>query len=163
MMPITQVNRAGEPVKSRRILAVASGGGHWVQLLRMTSAFAGQQLIFASTIPSLRTEVPQSPFYTIPDANRRRPIALLRLIVKTLWIMIKQRPDVVISTGAAPGYICLLFGKCIGAQTIWVDSIANVERLSMSGKMAGKVADLWLTQWPQLADVNGPYFAGAVI
>ncbi len=163
MMSISEVNHSNGHRKARCILAVASGGGHWVQLLRMMSAFEGEHVIFASTIPSLRSEVADSQFYTIPDANRRRPLALLRLIFKTIWILLKERPDVVISTGAAPGYICLLFGKWLGAQTIWVDSIANVERLSMSGKMAGRVADLWLTQWPQLAAVDGPFFAGAVI
>ena len=81
-----------------------------------------------------------------------------------LWIVAKERPDYVISTGAAPGYMSILFGRLFGAQTIWVDSIANVDRLSMSGKWAGKIANLWLTQWPQLAKPeHGPFFAGAVI
>jgi len=149
--------------KPRRILAVASGGGHWVQLLRMTSAFEGQTVVFASTMPSLRAEVSNHTFYNVPDANRRRPIALVRLILKTAWIVLKERPDFVISTGAAPGYMGVFFGKLFGAKTIWVDSIANVDRLSMSGKWAGRFTDLWLTQWPQLAQQNGPLYAGAVI
>jgi len=150
--------------KPRRILAVASGGGHWVQLLRMMSAFDGDEIVFASTMPSLRNEVTNHRFYAVPDANRRRPITLLRLMAKMLWIVAKERPDYVISTGAAPGYISIVFGRLFGAQTIWVDSIANVDKLSMSGKLAGKFANLWLTQWPQLAKPeHGPFFAGAVI
>jgi UDP-N-acetylglucosamine:LPS N-acetylglucosamine transferase len=132
-------------------------------LLRMMSAFDGQEVIYASTIPSLRSEVPGNTFYSVPDANRRRPIALMYLILKMMWIMLRQRPDVVISTGAAPGYIGLVFGKLFRAQTIWVDSIANVDKLSMSGRLAGKLADLWLTQWPHLAKNHGPHFVGAVI
>lgn len=157
------VNQPGGADKPRRILAVASGGGHWVQLLRMTSAFDGQHVVFASTIPSLRSEVTNHSFYSVPDANRRRPIALLRLILKMLWIVIKERPDFVISTGAAPGYMGVVMGKMIGAKTIWVDSIANVDRLSMSGKWAGHFTDLWLTQWPQLSRQDGPLYVGAVI
>ena len=149
--------------KPKRVLAVASGGGHWVQLQRMMSAFDGCDVIYASTMHSLRGEVAGHAFYSVPDANRRRPIALLMLILQMVWIMLRQRPDFVISTGAAPGYVGLLFGKLFRAQTIWVDSIANVDKLSMSGRLAGKAADLWLTQWPHLAKNHGPHFVGAVI
>ncbi len=157
-------NHSGRADKPRRILAVASGGGHWVQLLRMMPAFDGQELVFASTMSSVKSDVGNRRFYQVADANRRRPISLVRLMAKMVWIMAKERPDYVISTGAAPGFMSMLFGKLFGAQTIWVDSIANVDRLSMSGRMAGKIANLWLTQWPQLAKPeHGPFFAGAVI
>lgn len=69
----------------------------------------------------------------------------------------------VLSTGAAPGYIAVRLGKLIGAKTIWIDSIANVEHLSMAGELAGQHADLWLTQWPHLAKADGPHFHGAVL
>ena len=45
------------------------------------------------------------------------------------------RPDVVISTGAAPGAFALFFGKLFGAKTIWIDGIASTSKLSMSGKI----------------------------
>jgi hypothetical protein len=80
-----------------------------------------------------------------------------------LWIMIVERPDVVISTGAAPGYFALRFGKLLGARTIWVDSIANVDELSLAGSKVGRFADLWLTQWPHLAQPAGPQYFGAVL
>ena len=75
----------------------------------------------------------------------------------------RHRPDVVLSTGAAPGFFAILFGKLLGARTIWVDSIANAEQLSLSGKKAGRFADLWLTQWPHLAQPGGPLYKGSVI
>jgi len=156
-------NQQDAQSKPHRILAVASGGGHWVQLLRMMPAFEGNELVFASTMPSLRGEVADHRFYNVPDANRRRPITMLRLMAKMLWIVAKERPDYVISTGAAPGYMSILFGRLLGAQTIWVDSIANVEELSMSGKMAGSFVTVWLTQWPHLQTPEGPACYGGVL
>ena len=88
---------------------------------------------------------------------------MARATLKLLWIICTERPDVIISTGAAPGYIALRIGKLIGAKTVWLDSIANAEELSLSGAMAGRYADLWLTQWAHLAGENGPYFRGAVL
>ena len=64
---------------------------------------------------------------------------------------------------AACGYFALRFAKLMGARTIWLDSIANVEELSMTGRLVRPYADLWLTQWPELARPDGPYFQGAVL
>jgi len=62
-----------------------------------------------------------------------------------------------------PVVFALLFGKMLGAKTIWVDSIANAEALSVSGEKVGKYADLWLTQWPHLEKQAGPSFKGSVL
>ncbi|GIW73864.1 MAG: hypothetical protein KatS3mg103_0386 [Phycisphaerales bacterium] len=43
----------------------------------------------------------------------------------------------------------------MGARTVWVDSIANVEEMSMTGRLVGPYATLWLTQWPHLAQGDG--------
>jgi hypothetical protein len=73
-------------------------------------------------------------------------------------------PDLIISTGAAPGLIALLLGKLVfRRRTIWIDSMANADRLSTSGRLAGRLADLWLTQWPHLAEAGGPQFWGPVL
>ena len=79
------------------------------------------------------------------------------------WLLVREWPDVVISTGAAPGYFAIRFAKILGRRTIWIDSIANVEKLSMTGALVGPYADLWLTQWIHLARPQGPYFMGAVL
>jgi hypothetical protein len=76
-------------------------------------------------------------------------------LVRTAWVIMlllwRERPDVVLSTGAAPGYFAIRLGGWMGARTVWVDSVANAEELSLSGRKAGACADLWLTQWPHLA------------
>jgi hypothetical protein len=59
--------------------------------------------------------------------------------------------------------VAIRLGRLIGARTVWIDSIANVETLSLSGAKIGRYVDLWLTQWPHLAKPEGPEFKGAVI
>jgi UDP-N-acetylglucosamine:LPS N-acetylglucosamine transferase len=155
--------RAMAELNPKKILAVASGGGHWVQMMRMVPAFDGHSVVFVSTQESHRVQVEPNRFYTVMDGNRWQKVRLLRMAAKLLFIMVRERPDVVISTGAAPGYFSLRFGKLLGARTVWVDSIANAERLSLSGQHAGRFADLWLTQWAHLAKPHGPLFKGSVI
>lgn len=149
--------------KRKKILAIASGGGHWVQLLRIRPAFANCEVTYASVRPGYAEDIPGEKFVTVPDATRWDRLKLLWMVLKVAWLVIGFRPDVVISTGAAPGYFAIRFGRLIGARTIWVDSIANVESVSLSGKKIGRYAHLWLTQWPHLTRDDGPYFKGSVL
>ncbi len=147
----------------KRILAVASGGGHWVQMMRLRPAFEGYEVAFLSVHSEYQEQVPGHRLYVVGDSNAKHKLAVL----KTAWgvwrALRKERPDVVISTGAAPGGLAMFFAKRMGAKTIWVDSIANAEVLSMSGQKAGAYADLWLTQWPELAKEGGPEYSGSVL
>ncbi len=149
--------------KKKKILAVSSGGGHWVELIRLASAFEGHQAVYATVDNAYRNQAGTACFYTIRDVTRWNKIRWLQTLLKLCWIMLRERPDVVISTGALPGYFSLRLAKLFGAKTIWIDSIANVDELSMSGQMIGKYADLWLTQWPHLSKPNGPLYRGAVL
>ena len=79
------------------------------------------------------------------------PFKVLRGAIETFGLVRRLRPDVVISAGAAPGLLCLLWGRVFGAKTIWIDSIANAETLSLSGKIALHFAHRVLTQWDHLA------------
>lgn len=147
----------------QRVLAIASGGGHWIQLKRMLPAFDGHDVAYLTTLVSARREVAPSRCYLVRDANRNTKLALLAMAVKVALVVAWERPNVVISTGAAPGFVALRIGKLMGARTIWVDSMANAEQLSLSGQRIGRHADLWLTQWPHLARENGPFYAGEVL
>jgi UDP-N-acetylglucosamine:LPS N-acetylglucosamine transferase len=152
------------PLKLTKVLAVASGGGHWVQLLRLLPAIDAQtDVTFVTVNAAYASQVPGRRFRLINDATRWNKFGLLRMLLKILWILLSERPDVVISTGAAPGFFAIRIGKMMGCRTIWLDSIANVERLSLSGQEVGRWADLWLTQWPHLAQSQGPHFLGAVL
>lgn len=146
-----------------RILAVASGGGHWQQLQLLRPAFEGQDPFFLTTLPGLPEQFDARPAAIIPDCNRDEKLQILRCALALLGHMIRRRPQVVISTGALPGVMALAIGRLFGARTIWVDSVANAEEMSMSGKLARRFAHLWLSQWEHVATEAGADYAGAVL
>lgn len=153
-------------------MAVASAGGHWVQLFRMRPAWQGCAVTYVTTDPGYADEVaadadarqePVPGYRTVTDANRWQKLRLMRQAAEMAWLVLRVRPHAIVTTGAAPGYFALRLGRLIGARTVWIDSIANAETLSLSGAKAGRHADLWLTQWPHLAKVGGPEHRGAVL
>lgn len=149
--------------KRPKLLAVSSGGGHWVQLLRLRAAFEGSEVTYATVSEAYRSDVGDAAFRVIPDGNLWSKKDLLVSALGVLWLLLRLRPDVVITTGAAPGYFAVRFGKWLGARVVWVDSVANAEELSNSGRNVGSFVDLWLTQWPELAREGGPSYMGNVL
>lgn len=156
----------------KTIVAIASQGGHWVQLRRMRAAWKGERTIYVTTQPGYRDEVfrtePDAVFLTVPDASLWQKLRLVRQAASVAWILLRYRPDAIVTTGAAPGYFAIRIGRMLGAKTVWVDSIANGETLSLSGSKAGPHSHMWLTQWPHLAvpddvEVSGPRYRGASI
>lgn len=146
----------------KKILAVASGGGHWVQLLRLRPAFEGATVDFMSTNVAYAKDV-NAPLHVVTDANMWNKLALLKMFAEVAWVVIKVRPEVVVTTGAAPGFAAVFFGRLLGAKTVWIDSIANSEELSNSGNKVRRWASAWVTQWSHLSKTDGPAYWGAVL
>ena len=148
----------------RKIMAIASGGGHWVQMRRLKPAFEGAEVFYVSIDPSSAADVPGHRYYAIRDVSRRDRLGFAVLITQLLRILARERPDVVITTGSAPCLFALGLARALlRARTIWIDSVANAERLSSSGAQARRVADVWLTQWEHLARPEGPQYWGSVL
>ena len=149
--------------KRPKILAISSGGGHWIQMLRLRPAFAGARVTYATVSRDAEDDVAGAGFYVFPDANRDRKVALIMQILKIAWIVFRVRPDVVITTGASCGYVAIRFARLLGSRTLFMDSIANAEKMSLSAQLAERHVNMLLTQWPHLADPKGPQYHGSVI
>lgn len=139
--------------KVKKILAVASSGGHWTQLILVQEAFVGQNVTYLTTSINQATErrLKGSALLKVKQANFNQKFRMAILAFQVLFHVLSTKPDIVISTGAAPGFFAVLFGKIIGAKTIWLDSVANYARPSLSGTKIQPFCDQFLTQWPHLS------------
>jgi len=145
------------------LLAVSSGGGHWVQMQRLKSAFEGAEVHYATTDPTVAAEIRSGRVHVYPDANKETPVKLALCLARLAWIVLRVRPDAIVSTGAAGGLIAIRLGRLIGARTMFIDSIANARELSVSARLALGVADRVLSQWPSVAERTGADYRGAVL
>jgi hypothetical protein len=151
-------------ISKRRLLAVASAGGHWQQLRCIVEHFGDWEICYVTTGSHfLPSEPGDGVMHVVTDANRHRPLACLAMAAQLAAILVRFHPDAVLSTGAAPGGVALVLGRCLGARTVWIDSMANARRMSLAGSLVRPFADLWLTQWPELSRPEGPEYAGAVL
>jgi exopolysaccharide biosynthesis glucuronosyltransferase PssD len=151
-------------LRDRRVMVATSAGGHWVQMRRLLPALEGLEVVYAGVDPALDADLAPARYYRLRNVSRSDPLGFPVIVWQLARAVRRERPDVIITTGAAPGLMALVIGKLVaGCRTVWIDSIANTERLSMSGGLARHVADAWLVQWPHLARPGGPEHWGAVL
>ena len=151
--------------KRLKVCLAASAGGHLSQLLKLSESWNRYETVYISTTEAVRKELSKhSKVYIVGECNHQHPWKVFRVLMRCFKIVFHEKPDIVISTGAAAGCMMCFLGKVKGAKVIWMDSITNVERISLSGRMVRYIADLFLVQWPQLAEkYKKVEYVGAVV
>ena len=145
------------------VLAISSPGGHWVELTRLFPAFESLTVEYATTDAGRAVDVPAGRLHVLTDANKRTPWRLVICSWQILRLVVSLRPRVIVTTGAAPGFIAIVLGKLVGARAVWLDIFGLVDRMTLSGRMVKPFADLYLVQWPHLAKPDGPHFRGSLL
>lgn len=101
---------------TKKVLAIASGGGHWVQLLRLRPAFAGCDITYATVRAGYKQDISDGAFVVVRDCNRSHRLRVLWSAAGILLLLVKLRPDVIVTTGAAIGYFAIRFGRLLGSS-----------------------------------------------
>ncbi len=157
--------------KKQKVLAIASPGGHWIQLNKicnpledrfdMVYVTPGSQ--YSSAKKTAQANKSPRKIINITDASATSKHKLIPLAFQLIMLFIKERPSAIISTGAAPGAIAFLLAKVLPIKTIWVDSIANTAEISRSGRMVKKHAEMVITQWEPLSDGKEIMYQGSIL
>jgi len=148
-----------------RIALVASSGGHLSQLLKLSEAWRGRDVFYVVTTDVVKKKLGEEKrVYVVGECNRQHPLRVVKSLWGCLAAIRRERPSVVLSTGAAIGCLCCFIGRLFGAKVVWVDSITNVEHMSLSGRMVRRIADLCIVQWPELTETYpGTEYMGNII
>lgn len=154
-----------EQARKIKVCLAASAGGHMTQLSSLSGAWAGYDIFYVTTGHSVVSSLPKDlRIYVVGECNRTQPFKTFRVFLRCIRVILSEKPDVVISTGAAAGCMLCLLAKLRGTRVVWMDSITNVERLSLSGQIVRPIADLFFVQWPHLVEkYRNVEYAGAVI
>ncbi len=145
----------------RRICLAASGGGHVRQILDLQPVWSEHDYFFVTEDTALgRTLGDEHPAHFVPhfawgQARLGAPFRMLATAFKSFFrsagIVLRERPDVVISTGAGAVFPLLLWARLTGAQVIVIESFARFEKPSLFGRIAAPFAHQMVVQSAKLA------------
>lgn len=149
-----------------RICLAASGGGHIRQLLDLEPAWSAYDHFFLTEDTALSRSIAEQhrtlfiPHVALGQARLGAPLVMLAAGVRNFFrsarIIFRERPDVVISTGAGSVYFGLLWARLLGARVVAVESFARFDRPSAFAKLTAPLAHHQVVQskallafWPK--------------
>lgn len=140
---------------SRKIKLVfaASSGGHFEQILMLRPLMERYDSIMVTEKTEYGAGNLDVKTYYVTQINRKEALFIPKVLLntwKSLIIIIKERPNVMITTGVLAIIPLALLMKCFGGKLIYLESFAKVTSKTMSGKFLYKFADQFYVQWEEM-------------
>jgi len=144
----------------KKVLFISSTGGHLNELLQLSPLFEKYDYHIITekdkTNEYLQDKYDGKVSY-LPYGTRSHFITYifkyLYLIIKTFFLYIKIRPKVIVTTGThTAGPMCYL-GKIFGSKIIYIETYANINRKTATGRLIYPIADLFIVQWEEMLNI----------
>jgi len=146
-----------------KVALVCSHGGHLTEMLYILDAFKGHDIFFI-TYDCPRTRTLRYRKYLLKNIGTS-PFRMLVAFLKILRIFLKEKPNLVVSTGSEIAIPAFYIAKLLGIKTVFIESWCRIWSPSGTGRIVYPVADVFLVQWPQLLSKCGKKakYVGAVV
>ena len=108
----------------------------------------------------------QRKMYLLPQVNRKERWILfwmLIIVVRSLYILLREKPHAVICTGALATVPLCVLGKLLGKKIIFIESISKSRTGTRTGKMVYHFADVFIVQWGSMKKVYPKAVVGGAI
>lgn len=139
-----------------KVCFAASSGGHYEQLLMLRPLMYKYDSFILTESTKYRACLDGERTYYLWQANRREWTAPARMIVNvvmSIYIFIKERPDVVVCTGVLSMIPMCLVAKLFRRRLIYIESFAKINSATETGKLLYHCADQFYVQWESMLDI----------
>ena len=141
--------------KKIKVCFAASSGGHFEQLLMLKPLMDKYNSFIVTEKTKYDVKSCGNKTYFMRQVNRKEFFCFLKLLAnafKSLFLIIKERPKVIITTGVLAMIPLCLLAKFFGAKLIYIESFAKVNSPTETGKYLYKKADQFYVQWEQMLE-----------
>ena len=140
--------------KNIKVCMVSSSGGHLTHLYMLKPFWQDKERFFVTFDKQdarslLKDEIMYSAYYP----SNRSIKALIANTCLAIKVLLKERPNIIISTGAAPAVPFFWIGKVLGMKTIYIEVFDRIDKATISGKLCYPVADIFIVQWEEMKKV----------
>lgn len=143
-----------------RVLFISSTGGHLSEMMRLSPLFKKYNYFIITekdeSTKMLAKKYEKKVFYLLYGTKDHKIIYPFKLLIncfKSLYLYLKIRPKYIITTGAhTAGPMCCI-GKILGSKIIYIESFANIETKTITGRLIYHFADLFIVQWEEMLKI----------
>lgn len=137
-----------------KICLVGSSGGHLTHLYMLKPFWQNQERFFVTfDKEDARSMLSGEKMYPCYYPSNRSLKALLINTVRAIKILKREKPDLILSSGAAVAVPFFYIGKLMGAKTIYIEVFDRIDKPTMTGKLVYPVTDAFLVQWEEMKKV----------
>ncbi len=137
-----------------KVCMVGSSGGHLTHLYMLKPFWQDKERFWVTfdkeDARSLLEGEKFYPCYFPTNRNLKNLIRNTFVAIRVLW---KERPDLIVSSGAAVAVPFFYIGKLFGAKLVYVEVFDRVNTSTMAGKMVYPITDLFFVEWEEMLKV----------
>ena len=133
--------------KIPKICFVSSSGGHWEQLQKLKPLADKYEGFFVTE--KTQFDAPLASYF-MKQTDLKDKLMIFKMFAnffRSLWIWIKERPDLIITTGTMVAYPFYLLAILTNKKFIFIETFGRANMPTVAGRMMEKHSDLFIVQW----------------
>ena len=137
-----------------KICLVSSSGGHLTHLYMLKDFWKDKQRFWVTFDKEDANSMlkGEKVYYAYYPSNRSFK-ALCINTVRAIRILHREKPDLIVSSGAAPAVPFFYIGKLMKAKTIYIEVFDRIDAPTVTGRMVYPVTDRFVVQWEEMKKV----------
>lgn len=140
--------------KKLKVCLVGSSGGHLTHLYMLKPFWKNKERFWVTfDKEDARSLLQGEKLYLLYFPSNRSIKALIINTWRALKILPKEKPDLIISTGAAGAVSFFWLGKLFGAKTIYIEVFDRIDAPTIAGKLCYPVTDRFIVEWDEMKEV----------
>lgn len=137
-----------------KICLVGSSGGHLTHLYMLKPFWQNKERFWVTfDKEDARSILADEKFYPCFFPTNRNIKNLIRNSYLAVKILLKEKPDIIISSGAAVAVPFFYIGKLFGAKTIYIEVFDRIDKPTLTGKLVYPITDRFIVQWEEMKEV----------
>ena len=137
-----------------KVALVGSSGGHLKHLLLTRPTWKNDDRFWVTfnkedAVSALKGERVYFGYFP----TNRNVINTLRNTWVALRVLLREHPDIIVSSGAAMAVPFFYLGKLFGAKLIYIEVFDRMDKPTLTGKLVYPITDTFIVEWPQMKNV----------
>lgn len=139
---------------NKKICLVGSSGGHLAHLYMLKPIWEKTERFWVTfDKEDARSLLENEKFYKCFFPTNRNLFNLIRNTFLAFKVIIKERPDIIISSGAAVAVPFFYIGKLFGAKLVYIEVFDRVDKSTLTGQLVYPITDKFIVQWEEMKKV----------
>ena len=137
-----------------KIALVGSSGGHLTHLYLLKKFWEIEDRFWVTFDKTdAKSILKEERFYPCYYPTNRNVKNTIKNTILAFKILRKEKPDLIISSGAAVAVPFFWLGKLFGAKTVYIEIFDRIDKPTLTGKLVYPVTDKFIVQWEELKKV----------